>query len=175
MPQKAFAPLSCTIRLFRFSATGTFYQFPGAPAAVPIHAEATMPQTVEALLTVPLTPTWINTAFVKWADWSIWKRVPVVLSEDAGPGLPTGTELSALNFYFRDGWTLSDQISHVLTKDLTVFVRLSWDRGVATGWDEYLRLVGREDWRLLYHQQEPGTRWVCWLDNPHRRSDRQNG
>jgi long-chain fatty acid transport protein len=120
-----------------FSATGTFYQFPGAPAAVPVHAEASMPQTVEALLTVPLTPVWVNTVFVKWADWSIWKRVPVVLSEDAGTGLPTGTELSVLNFYFRDGWTVSDQISHVLTKDLTAYFRLSWDHGVATGWDEY--------------------------------------
>ena len=123
-----------------FSATGTFYQLPTGGssflAAVPVHAAASMPQTVEAYLQFPLAPAWVNTAYLKWADWSIWTRVPVVLSEDSGP-LAAGKELSVLNFYFRDGWTISDQISHVLTKDLTVFLRASWDRGVATGWDEY--------------------------------------
>jgi long-chain fatty acid transport protein len=141
VPQKAIRASVMYYSPLPFSATGTLSQLPTGGSsflgAVPVHAEASMPQTVEALLTVPLTPTWVNTAFVKWADWSIWKRVPVVLSEDAGPGLPTGTELSVLNFYFRDGWTVSDQITYVLTKDLKPYFRLSWDRGVATGWDEF--------------------------------------
>jgi long-chain fatty acid transport protein len=123
-----------------FVATGTFDQLPlgggKSLSALPVHAAASIPQTVETYVQFPLAPAWVNTAYLKWADWSIWTRVPVILSENSGP-LSAGRELSVLNFFFRDGWTIGDQISHVLTKDLTVFLRLSWDRGVATGWDEY--------------------------------------
>ena len=103
---------------------------------VPVHAEATVPQTVEFTLQFPIAPNWLNTVTVKWADWSVWTRVPVILSADSGP-LLAGRELSVYNAFFRDGWTVSNTISHRVSEVLGLALRLSWDRGVGTGWTEH--------------------------------------
>jgi long-chain fatty acid transport protein len=122
-----------------FEASGTFYQLPSGGnilAAVPVDAAASMPQAVEMVLQFPLAKSWVNTAFVKWADWSVWTQVPVILSEDAS-GLQAGAVLSNLDFFFRDGWTITNTVSYLWSADLTLSVRASWDRGVSTGWTQY--------------------------------------
>jgi long-chain fatty acid transport protein len=95
-----------------------------------------MPQTVETALQFPLSKTLVNTVSVKWADWSIWTEVPVVLSEDAG-GAPAGTALSTVEAFYEDGWTIADTLAYRWREDLTLTFRVSWDRGVTTGWSEY--------------------------------------
>jgi long-chain fatty acid transport protein len=123
-----------------FFAKGTITQLPLGGNAflpiVPVHSEASVPQTVEFIVQFPLAPGWLNTVAVKWADWSIWTRVPAVLSVTSGP-LPAGQELSVYNAFFVDGWTISNTVSHRVDESLALAVRLSWDRGVATGWTEH--------------------------------------
>jgi long-chain fatty acid transport protein len=119
-----------------FLATGTFRDVPNLPAEVPVHASASIPQTVEATVQFPLSKTWINSISVKWADWSIWTLVPVALSEDAG-GLSAGDALSTIEAFYRDGWTIEETLAHVWSNELTLLFRVSWDRGVTTGWSEY--------------------------------------
>jgi long-chain fatty acid transport protein len=136
VPTKAIRASMVYNSELNFSATGTFSDFPGLPAEVPVHALASMPQTVEATVQFPLSKTLVNTVSVKWADWSIWTEVPVVLSEDAG-GKPVGTALSTVEAFYRDGWTIGDTLAHKWSDDLTLTFRVSWDRGVTTGWSEY--------------------------------------
>ena len=123
-----------------FPVNGTFQQLPlggnAFLAAVPIHAAASIPQTVEAIFQFPIAPAWQNTVVIKWADWSVWTRIPVILSVNSGP-LLAGSELTAYNAFFRDGWTISNIVSHNLSENLGVAFRLSWDRGVSTGWTEH--------------------------------------
>jgi long-chain fatty acid transport protein len=123
-----------------FSASGTFKDLPlGGNAffpVVPVHADASVPQTVEGVLQFPIAQAWLNTVSVKWANWSSWTRVPVGLSANSGP-LPAGFELSTYNAFFRDGWTIANTVAHRWSSDLTLSVGVSWDRGVGTGWTEH--------------------------------------
>ena len=122
------------------SVNGTFEQLPlGGNAflgAVPIRAAAQVPQTVETRFQFPFAPAWQNTVFFKWANWSVWTRVPIIVSVNSG-ALPAGRELTAYNAFFRDGWTISNTLSHKWSDDLGLALRLSWDRGVSTGWTEH--------------------------------------
>jgi long-chain fatty acid transport protein len=123
-----------------FFVNGTITQLPLGGNAflpiVPVHAAASLPQTVEFILQFPIAPGWLNTVSVKWADWSIWTRVPVILSANTGP-LVAGQELSVFNAFFVDGWTISNTIGHRVNEALALALRLSWDRGVGTGWTEH--------------------------------------
>ena len=123
-----------------FSATGTLKELPlGGNAVIPVvpaHAEASVPQTVEGILQFPIAQAWLNTVSVKWANWSIWTRVPVMLSANSGP-LPAGFELSTYNAFFRDGWTIANTVAHRWSSDLTLSFGVSWDRGVGTAWTEH--------------------------------------
>lgn len=136
IPAKAIRATLVYNSELNFSATGTFSDIPGFPAEVPVHAFASMPQTVEATVQFPLSKTWINTVSVKWADWSIWTEVPVVLSENVGV-VPAGTALSILEAFYQDGWTIADTLAHKWNNELTLTYRVAWDRGVTTGWSEY--------------------------------------
>ena len=128
-----------------FAASGTFYELPRGGnnfiAAVPAHAAASMPQAIETVLQFPLSPSWVNTAFFKWADWSVWTRVPVISSEDAGT-LQAGSVLSDIDAFFRDGLTIANTVSYKWSEALTLSLRGSWDRGVSTGWSEYTDVWG---------------------------------
>ena len=104
--------------------------------AVPAFASASIPRTVEASAQFPLANNLLNTMAVKWADWSVWTRVPVVLAANAGP-LSAGRELSVYNAFFRDGWTISNTVSYRWSEKLGLSFRVAWDRGVATGWTEH--------------------------------------
>jgi long-chain fatty acid transport protein len=139
IPSKAFRASLMYYSNLDFSARGSLRQLPlGGNAflnAVNVNAETPLPRAVEAAFHTAIAPAWLNSISVKWVDWSTFTSVPVILSADAGP-LRAGRVLSTLNAFFRDGWTISDTVTHVWSDNLALSVRLGWDRGVATGWTD---------------------------------------
>lgn len=85
------------------------------------------PQSVEAKLQTGIAPGWLAFGSVKWTDWSVMDVINY------------HTALSpvdqTLNFFWRDGWTLTGGVGHAFNDNLAGLVSLTWDRGVSTGHD----------------------------------------
>jgi long-chain fatty acid transport protein len=107
------------------SATGNFTLASGTVVNPAATGSATLPQIVEAKLQTGIAPGWLAFASVKWTDWSVFD----VLSYNA-TGAP-----ATLNFYWRDGWTVSGGVAHRFNEQLAGSVGVTWDRGVGTGHD----------------------------------------
>jgi long-chain fatty acid transport protein len=102
---------------------------------VPVTASPSLPRAVEGVVQAGIAPNWLNTVSIKWVDWSVVTSIPIIVSMDTGP-LRAGRTLSTLNVFFRDGWTISDTITHRWNDKLSLSVRVGWDRGVSTGWTD---------------------------------------
>jgi long-chain fatty acid transport protein len=139
IPNKAFRASLMYYSNIDFSARGSLRQLPLAGNAfldaVSVNAATPLPRVLEAALHNAIAPAWLNTISVKWVDWSTLTSVPVMLSADAGP-LRAGRVLASLNVFFRDGWTITDTVTHLWSPNLALSVRVGWDRGVATGWTD---------------------------------------
>ncbi|PSJ58599.1 aromatic hydrocarbon degradation protein [Pseudaminobacter soli (ex Li et al. 2025)] len=86
-----------------------------------------LPQTVEVKLQSGIAPGWLAFGSVKWADWSVQKEL---LVETANPLIG-----SADIYNWKDGWTVTGGIGHAFNENVSGALSLTWDRGVATGWD----------------------------------------
>jgi long-chain fatty acid transport protein len=75
------------------------------------------PEVASPAFHTAIAPAWLNSISVKWVDWSTLTSVPVILSADAGP-LRAGRVLSTLDVFFRDGWTISDTVTHLWNDNL---------------------------------------------------------
>ncbi len=86
-----------------------------------------LPQSVEFKLQSGIAPGWLAFGAVKWTDWSVQKELlvrtanPMIGSEDI--------------YNWRDGWTVTGGVGHAFSDRVSGLVSLTWDRGVATGWD----------------------------------------
>ncbi|MEM1378263.1 MAG: outer membrane protein transport protein, partial [Pseudomonadota bacterium] len=116
------------------SATGTFLQTTAAAALVPNVAEnqnatgdGTFPQSLELNLQTGVVPGWLVFGSVKWTDWSVFETLNYFGNGASGP--------ATLDFFYRDGWTVSGGVGHQINEQLAVSASLTWDRGVGTGWD----------------------------------------
>ncbi len=138
-PTKALRASIMYYSNLNFSTRGNLRQLPlqgnAFLDAVPVHAGASLPRAVEAVIQTAIAPAWLDTVSVKWVDWSTLTSVPVIVGVDSGP-LWAGRVLSRLNVFFRDGWTLSNTVTHRLSDNLAVSLKLGWDRGVSTGWTD---------------------------------------
>jgi long-chain fatty acid transport protein len=104
--------------------------------AAPVNATASIfPQAVEGVIQFPIAPAWIDTATVRWMNWSIEKSIPVVLAANVGP-LQAGQVLTRLNAFFLDGLTLTNRVTYLWSDRLALAVSVGWDRGVSTGWND---------------------------------------
>jgi long-chain fatty acid transport protein len=113
------------------SATGTSTFIPfGFVFPAPSSGEATFPQSVELKLQSGIAEGWLAYANVKWTDWSVFEVLDYVAAN--GSGAPTPGKL---NFYWRDGWTVNLGVAHRFNEKLAGTVGVTWDRGVATGYD----------------------------------------
>jgi long-chain fatty acid transport protein len=148
IPNKAFRASLMYYSNIDLSARGSLRQLPlGGNVfldTVSVSAATPLPRALEAALHTAIAPAWLNTVSVKWVDWSTLTSVPVILNADAGP-LRTGRVLTSLNAFFRDGWTISDTVTHLWSPSLALSVRVGWDRGVATGWTD-----NPEAWSTLF-------------------------
>lgn len=73
-------------------------------------------------------------AAIKWSDWSTLDHVSIRAT--AGE-IAAGTELLDLKAFFRDGLTVSGYLGYRFTQDWSGWTRLTWDRGVSSGWTEH--------------------------------------
>ncbi|QND54318.1 aromatic hydrocarbon degradation protein [Phyllobacterium sp. 628] len=91
----------------------------------PAKGSGNLPQNIEFDLQSGIAPGWLAFSSVQWTDWSVTKSL--IVTSDAG-----GT---TDQYNWRDGWTITGGIAHEFTKDLAGSVSVTWDQGVATGWD----------------------------------------
>ncbi len=84
------------------------------------------PQSFEARVQSGVAPGWLVYGSVKWTDWSVMDVIDY--------SSPLGAD-QTLNFFWRDGWTVSGGVAHAFNDQLAGTVGLSWDRGVGTGHD----------------------------------------
>lgn len=84
-----------------------------------------LPQNVEFTIQSGIAPGWLAFASVQWTDWSVMKTLTVLS--------PISETIDQYNW--KDGWTITGGIAHEFNKDIAGSVSLTWDQGVATGWD----------------------------------------
>lgn len=106
-----------------------------AGGAAPAFGFGNLPQSVELKVQTGVAPGWLVFGSVKWTDWSVNQMLVLQSPVLAGPpfNLPGG--LSGNQYFWRDGWTVTGGVGHAFTDNISGALSLTWDRGVATGWD----------------------------------------
>ncbi|SFT59897.1 long-chain fatty acid transport protein [Pseudovibrio denitrificans] len=90
------------------------------------HAEATLPQSIEAKVQTGIAPKWLATVGVKWTDWSVLNELAV---DVASPGGPVPTKV-VRDLGYSDGWIVEAGIGHKLTDKLSLGSSVTWDKGI---------------------------------------------
>lgn len=112
---------------------------PNGVSLLDAYGSGDLPQSVELTLQSGIAEGWMAYGAVKWTDWSVVKQFVAqsYWSADVpGPG-------SINDYFWRDGWTLTGGIAHDFDKRTSALLALTWDRGVATGYDH-----ASESWTL---------------------------
>ncbi|WP_457936676.1 OmpP1/FadL family transporter [Mesorhizobium sp. 10J20-29] len=86
----------------------------------------TLPQSVELKLQSGIAPGWLAFGTIKWTDWSALDTLDYTVSGGPLPGV------RELEYYYRDGWTVTGGVGHAFTENISGVVGLTWDRGVST-------------------------------------------
>jgi len=111
-----------------YGADGTFtLQTPVGAIPAPALGFGNLPQSVELKLQSGIAPGWLAFGSVKWTDWSVQEALIVQI-----PAL--GRETTDI-YNWRDGWTVTAGIGHAFTEEINGVASVTYDRGVATGWD----------------------------------------
>ena len=82
----------------------------GAPMSftTPVVGSVATPQSVEFKFQTGIAPDWLALASIKWTDWKSITAVSF-LNDGSQPFLgriPVGSEVTSLDLYYKDGWTL---------------------------------------------------------------------
>lgn len=101
--------------------------FATALGGIPTTGMGTLPQSVELKLQSGIAPGWLAFGSVKWTDWSVLDKLDYTI---LGTTPVSGDR--ELEYYFRDGWTLSGGIGHAFTEEISGVMGLTWDRGTST-------------------------------------------
>ncbi|HEY4193492.1 MAG TPA: outer membrane protein transport protein [Mesorhizobium sp.] len=101
-----------------------------ATAAVPVAATGVgnLPQSVDIKFQTGIAPGWLAFGAVKWTDWSTLSTLDV-------RSVKGGFLLSSDQYHWKDGWTVTGGVGHKFNDAVSGLVSLTWDQGVATGWD----------------------------------------
>lgn len=99
----------------------------GDPLEFATEGVGTLPQSVELKLQSGIAPGWLAFGSVKWTDWSVLDKLDYTI---VAPG-PLGGPRE-LEYYFRDGWTVTAGLGHAFTEEISGVVGLTWDRGTST-------------------------------------------
>ena len=133
-------------------ATGTFsgVTFRNAPAPDGIafnntdaSGNGTFPRSLELKLQSGIAEGTLAFLNIRWTDWSVFDQ----LSYSTGtPSFVPGAaraEDDALDFFYRDGYTISAGIGRQLNETTAASLAIGWDRGVGTGYD-----ISTDTWTL---------------------------
>lgn len=108
----------------------------GLSFTTPVIGSVATPQSVEFKFQTGIAPDWLALASIKWTDWKSITKVGFNNSGDA-PFLmgqfPIGSEVTSLDLYYKDGWTLMGGIGHKFNDKWSGAATLTWDRGTTTG------------------------------------------
>lgn len=98
----------------------------GGPA--PTQGQGTLPQSVELKLQSGIAPGWLAFGSVRWTDWSVLDT----LDYDIFVAPPPIGGPKELEYYYKDGWTVTGGLGHAFSETISGVVGLTWDRGVST-------------------------------------------
>lgn len=108
----------------------------GAPMSftTPVSGKVATPQSVEFKFQTGIAPDWLALASVKWTDWSSISKVGFINTGDK-PFIvyPVGAEVTSLDLFYRDGWTIMGGIGHKFNDKWSGAATVTWDRGTTTG------------------------------------------
>lgn len=90
-----------------------------------------LPQSLTFTFQLGIAEDWLALGAVTWADWSVMQEF--VSQSYWAPGVPGPGSVN--EYHWRDGWTLTGGIGHQFNEQLSGLLALTWDRGVATGYD----------------------------------------
>jgi long-chain fatty acid transport protein len=111
------------------SAEGSFVtQAAGSSSA---SGNGTLPRSVELKLQSGIAPEWLAFGSVKWTDWSALQTLNYTID---------GTPLAGnyqLDYFWRDGWTVTGGIGHAFNDMVSGSLSLTWDKGVSTTEDAH--------------------------------------
>ena len=96
----------------------------GGPA--PVVGDGTLPQSVEFKVQSGIAPGWLGFGSVKWTDWSVLDTLDYTILGGPLPGI------RELEYYYKDGWTVTGGVGHAFSESVSGVVGLTWDRGVST-------------------------------------------
>ncbi len=110
----------------------------GAPLmnfVTPVSGSVATPQSVEFKFQTGIAPDWLALGSIKWTDW---KSITKVGFDNTGTGpflgmIPVGAEVTSLDLYYRDGWTIMGGIGHKFNDKWSGAATVTWDRGTTTG------------------------------------------
>ncbi len=102
-----------------------------APVPIDVTGDVSAPQSVEFKFQTGVAPGWLVFGSAKWTDWSSIENVAFNASNSRVA--PAGTNITNLNLYYRDGWTLSGGVGHKFNEQWSGAATLTWDRGTSTG------------------------------------------
>ena len=95
---------------------------------LPTTGAGTLPQSVELKVQSGIAPGWLAFGSVKWTDWSVLDKLDyTILLADPPLGGP-----KVLEYYYRDGWTVTGGVGHSFNETISGVLGLTWDRGVST-------------------------------------------
>lgn len=104
---------------------------PNGVSVLDAYARGEMPQSLELTVQSGIAAGWLAYGAVKWTDWSVVKQF--VSQSTWSPGVPGPGSVN--EYYWRDGWTVTGGIAHEFDERLSGLLAVTWDRGVATGYD----------------------------------------
>mgnify|MGYP000103169923 CR=1 FL=1 len=93
------------------------------------------PQSVELKVQSGIAPGWLAFGSVKWTDWSVVQTLDYTIDTSATPIMDVIN--TNLEYFWRDGWTVSGGVGHAFNDMLSGSVSLTWDKGVSTTEDTF--------------------------------------
>ncbi len=119
------------------SASGDLSSTAAGTSLGPATGWGEFPQSFEVKVQSGIAPGWLAFGSAKWTDWSVMDVINY--------HTPLNPADQTLNFFWRDGWTITGGIGHAFTESLAGTVSLTWDRGVSTGHD-----IHSDIWTLAF-------------------------
>lgn len=111
--------------------------FTNQAISIPVESDVATPQSVELKLQTGIAPDWLAFGSIKWTDWSSIERVSFNASSNVqvvpGRVVPKGANITNLNLYYQDGWTVSGGVGHKFNEQWSAAGTVTWDRGTTTG------------------------------------------
>jgi long-chain fatty acid transport protein len=110
---------------------------PTLGVVTPVYGSAEAPDSLELKLQSGFAPDWLAFGSVKWTNWSVLQSIafcPKSTKGLAACGSGSPVELTSLDLFYRDGWTVTGGVGHKFNDQWAGALSLTWDRGTSQGY-----------------------------------------